>query len=370
MATRGTYLTAFLTAALLAGCHRGNIGRNSHGNGPSDTDSASPPVFTFTGKLIPAKPHKPYIGDLEIGVFASEVADALRVEKISIGAFHSDALYDRYRVAVRDIYGADLSDMNYFSIGHKGWAGRIPDLRHWLIRASAYGAPTLALEPLGPMHYDIFADSPDLSKLRAMFEELNQKHITVWIRFASEANLFGSQYSVSKSDEELQKFKAAARWWKGYMPPNAKLVFSPLVNTPYEAHMMNSAKGVQILAEMYEKGVWDRIGGTLYSTTNNVNDMYDWYVSFMRQIDPNTPLQVCELGGPLTHKNEIVTFLNNALKGRWKGLQKITLFGGQVNSRAQKENGRFGFVEPGQSVSYIRQIYFPDSLPSSSAHSH
>jgi hypothetical protein len=118
---------------------------------------------------------------------------------------------------------------------------------------------------------------------------------------------------------------------------------------------------------MYEKGVYGRIGGTIYSTKYNAFDMYDWYTKFMRALDPDTPLQICELGGPLSHKQELVSFIKAASEGRWKGLEKINLFAGRVNARAEAEYGRFGFVIPGKSISYIRQIFFPDSASESSS---
>lgn len=331
-----------------------------------------PPSPILTGALVPAKPRKPYVGSIEIGVFAREAAEVLHVDKLSIAVFKDDKLYDKYRMAVRDIYGADMPDMNYFSIGHDHWQRRIPDLHHWLVRAGAYGAPTLALEPDAKGNpYAALTDSPELRKLRDMFLDIKKRGITVYIRFASEANLYGSVYSVSKRDRETGKllnmahYKSAVEWWKSYMPDNVKLVFSPLVNTPYEAHVMGNENQLAILRSMYEPGLYARIGGTLYSTNYNVFDMYDWYTGFMRKLDPKTPLQICELGGPLSHKDELVDFIKAAAKGRWKGLEKINLFAGRVNARAESTYGRFGFVIPGTSVSYIRQIFFSDSASGS-----
>ena len=348
--------TCLIVSAALSftvtGCHRG-------GKPP-----LAPPAPVLSGKLIPAKPHKPFVGPIELGVFAREAAEVLHVDKLSIGIFKDDKLYDQYRIAVRDIYGADLPDMNYFSIGHENWQRRIPDLRHWLLRAGAYGAPTLALEPdaVGDA-YGALKDSPELQKLRDMFLDIQKHHITVWVRFASEANLYGSNYSVSKHDDgqNLSRFQASVKWWKGYMPGNVKLVFSPLINTPYEAKMGGNEHALEILKAMYVPGVFDRIGGTLYSTKYNVFDMYDWYTGFMRGLDANTPLQICELGGPLSHQDEIVDFIKAAAKGRWKGLERINLFAGQVNARAQAAYGRFGSVIPGTSESYIRKVFFPES---------
>ncbi|HLK16498.1 MAG TPA: hypothetical protein VKT78_16950 [Fimbriimonadaceae bacterium] len=360
MTPRGPHLFLLIAAlTTLAGCH--------HGPKPAGP-VPDPDKPLFTGVLVPAKPHKPFIGPLEIGVFTSEVAEALHVEKLSIPILaEDDKLYDRYREAVRDIYGADLADMNYFSIGHLNWQRGIPRLHHWLLRAGVYGGPTLALEPDAEGDaYAALKDSPLTRQLRDVFLDVKKKNITVWIRFASEANLFGSRYSVAKSDEILEHYKVAARWWKSFMPDNAKLVFSPLVDTAYEASIKGGSRQLAILRAMYEPGLYARIGGTLYSTNYNVFDMYDWYTKFMREMDPATPLQICELGGPLTHQKEIVDFINAAAKGRWKGLEKINLFAGRLNARAEHEYGRFGFVIPGKSVSYIRQIFFPDSPSSSS----
>ena len=349
---------------LLAALSLGGVGCNHGGSGGGHgaTRSGPPSAPVLTGALVPAKPCKPFIGPLEIGVFAREASEVLHVEKLSIAVLNDDKLYDKYRIAVRDIYGADMPDMNYFSIGHLNWQRRIGQLHHWLLRAGAYGGPTLALEPDAKDDpYNALKDSPQLRQLRDMFLDVKKHGITVWIRFASEANLHGSIYSVTKSDELLEHYKAAAKWWKGFMPDNVKLVFSPLINTPYEASIKNNPRQLTILRAMYEKGVYDRIGGTIYSTNYNVFDMYDWYTKFMRELDPTTPLQICELGGPLTHQQELVDFIKAGAKGRWKGLEKINLFAGQINARAQGEYGRFGFVIPGKSVSYIRQIFFSDS---------
>lgn len=351
-------------ALAAGGCHRG---RGAAGGGPSEESAQAPAGPVITGALVPAKPRRPFIGPIEIGAFAPEVTEVLGVDKISIPVLNDDKLYDRYRIAIRDIYGADLPDMNYFSIGHLNWQRRIGQLHHWLIRAGAYGGPTLALEPDAEGNpYAAFHDSPQLRDLRTMFQDVKKHGITVWIRFASESNLYGSKYSVTKSDEVLEHYKQAARWFRTYMAGSIKLVFSPLINTGYEASVKNNPRQLTILQSMYEKGVYDRIGGTLYSTDYNVFDMYNWYTGFMRQMDPDTPLQVCELGGPIAHENEIVDFIKAAAQGKWKGLEKINLFAGHINVRAEKEYGRFGFVIPGKSVSYIRQIFFSDSPPRSS----
>ncbi len=364
---RCPFFALTIAAALaMAGCHHSDSAKGSAGKSGATKDPGPPPPPILTGALVPAKPRKPFIGPLEIGVFAREASEVLHVEKLSIAVLKDDKLYAKYRTAVRDIYGADMPDMNYFSIGHENWQRRIPELHHWLLRAGQYGAPTLALEPDGKDNaFKAFVDSESLRKLRDVFLDLKAKNITVWIRFASEANLYGNPYSVSKSTENMDRYKAAARWWKGYMPDNAKLVFSPLINTPYQASVEQSQHPQDILKEMYEKGVYGRIGGTIYSTKYNAFDMYDWYVKFMRELDPDIPLQICELGGPLTHKQELVAFIKAAAQGRWKGLEKINLFAGQVNSRAQGDFGRFGFVTPGKSVSYIREIFFSDSPASS-----
>lgn len=352
-----------LLAIVVVGCQRGAppSGKGSH---PANTPEP-PAQPTLTGDLVPAKPRRPYIGNLEIGVFAREAAEVLHVDKLSIATFADDQLYDKYRVAVRDIYGADMADMNYFSIGHLNWQRRIDQLHHWLVRAGPYGGgPTLALEPDSKEDpnnpYGALKDSPQLRKLRDMFADVKKHGYTVWIRFASEANLHGSVYTVTKSDEVLEHYKAAAKWFKSYMPDNVKLVFSPLINTPYEANLKNNPRQLTILRSMYEKGVYDRIGGTLYSTDYNLFDMYDWYTKFMRAIDPDTPMQICELGGPLSHQQELVDFIKAAAKGRWKGLEKINLFAGRINARAEAEHGRYGYVIPGKSISYIRQLFFSD----------
>ena len=134
---------------LLAALSLGSVGCHHGGSTGGHEASASGPPSTpvLTGALVPAKPCKPFIGPLEIGVFAREASEVLHVEKLSIAVLNDDKLYDKYRIAVRDIYGADMPDMNYFSIGHLNWQRRIGQLHHWLLRAGAYGGPTLALEP-------------------------------------------------------------------------------------------------------------------------------------------------------------------------------------------------------------------------------
>ena len=327
----------------------------------AEAPSVPPRPAPIPAKIVPIAPptapgqatapdRAPRIGGITIGAFAPE---ALPGTDISIPALDSDPAYANYRQAVRARYGADLADMNYLGVGVPGWQGRYQAFQDWLIRAGAYGDPTLALEPLGKTGYSVFTDGPEMAALRAVFQEANTRGITVWVRFASESNLRYSVYSVYNDPVKIAAYRRAEHWFRGYMPKNVRLVFSPLINTVY----LQSPSQMRTILAMYEPGAYDRIGGTLYATSwLSPRVAYDWYYKFMRRLDPATPFQICELGGIYPRSSEVKAFLIRVARGDWPGVQRVNLFAGDLNSLAVSEHGHFGFILPGASSSYLSDL--------------
>ena len=298
--------------------------------------------------------HAPRIGQVELGAFAPEVSSVSGLDNLSLTHLNDDAVYPQYRDSVRAVYGADLADMNYLAVGEPGWEPRFAAFRNWLFRAAKYGDPTIAIEPLGKSAYGAFADTEEMQRLRSVFEEANRAGITVWVRFASESNLRFSVYSVYNNPEKIDEYRKSVRWFRAYMPRNVRLVFSPLINTAY----LQAPPQLFTLRRMYARGDYDRIGGTLYATTKlRLKPAYEWYHAFMRQLDPDCPFQICELGGIFARRSDIVEFLNSLANNAWPDVQRVNLFAGDLNATAIKDHGHFGFLEPGVSVSYIAEFF-------------
>jgi hypothetical protein len=306
-------------------------------------------------ELVPS-PHidsAPRLGLVTIGAFAPE---SLPYNSLSIESLDSDQSYAVYRAAVKTCYGADLADMNYLGVGVAGWQDRYGAFERWLQRANRYGDPTIAMEPLGPSGFGVFHDSPEMAYLRSIFDFADRSGITVWVRFASESNLRYSVYSVYNNPSKIAQYRRSVRWFRAYMPPNVRLVFSPLINTVD----LQDPRQLRTIIAMYQPGAYDRIGGTLYATTTlRPRIAYDWYYHFMRRLDNKTPFQICELGSIYPRSPEVRAFLIRVAKGEWPGVQRVNLFAGDLNPLAVNQHGHFGFILPGENSSYLTDLLEP-----------
>jgi hypothetical protein len=324
---------------------------------PANTVSSNRPNTTV-GQLptrLQEADAAPRLGNITIGAFAPE---AVPDSKMSLEALDNDAAYSLYRSAVQSTYGADLADMNYLGVGMRGWQVRYSSFGHWLQRASKYGDPTIAIEPIGPTGYGIFADNEEMRALRGVFDTANKSGTIVWVRFASESNLRFSRYSVYDNQAQMIAYRKSVRWFRKYMPSNVRLVFSPLINTAY----LQDPRQIRTLVSMYEPGAYDRIGGTLYATSwLRPRAAFDWYYHFMRQRDATTPFQICELGGTYPRSDEVKAFLVRVARGDWPGVQRVNLFAGDLNSLATSQHGHFGFILPGANTSYIADLFSGNS---------
>lgn len=294
-------------------------------------------------------PRGPTLNRIEFGAFAPEAALTEGIEAMSIPALDDDARYRLYRRAVERVYGASLSDMNYLGVGLPGWQARYASFERWLERAAPYGPPTVALEPLGKQCYGAFRDSEEMRALRAVFLRARQKGIAVYVRFASEANLRKSVYSVYASPARTRRFREAFAWFKNYMPDNVRMVFCPLVNTAY----LREPKQIATLKAMLPPEA-DFIGGTIYATSwLNPLKAWDWYYRFMERLAPGKPFQICELGGSYQRKRQVTQFVQKLLEGAYPKVRRVNLFAGELNRRATREHGSFGLLLPGEARSYL-----------------
>lgn len=312
-------------------------------HGASETIAPKTADFPATG---------PRIGKIEFGAFAPEAALTKGIEQMSVSALDNEAIYQKYRESVKEVYGAGLSDMNYLGVGVPGWKSRLACFERWLVRAAQFGPPTVALEPLGQDRFLTFKDSAEMRELKAVLQRVEKKGITVWVRFASEANLRKSVYSVYNSPAKIKQFRESFRWFKAYMPKNVRLVFCPLINTAY----LKEKRQIATLKAMYPPEA-DRIGGTIYATSwLNVSKAWDWYYRFMSAIDPQKPFQICELGGSYPRKDQVLKFVKSLLSGAYPKVVKVNLFAGELNRRAVKEHGSFGLLLPGEKRSYLYPV--------------
>lgn len=296
----------------------------------------------------------PEIGGVRFGAYAGEAALVAGLSQSSIPALSNPEAYRKYRQSVRDAYGVDLEDMNYFSVGAPGWESRLTALRQWLLSAGEFGEVTIALEPSGPAKYGVFRESAAMDQLRSIFEEAEELGITIAIRFASEANLRGNPYSVYGSRRLAERFFEAAAWFKNAMPGNVRMVFSPLINTAVygEPLQRRTIEWMFLGPEgQVRDGVpWDRIGGTIYRTNVRLDRTYATYYARMTALNENLPFQICEVGGPYGKRGEIKNFINHIIDGRWPGVEKVNLFARDINRRADPD-GHFGFMDPTERAS-------------------
>lgn len=301
----------------------------------------------------------PRIGGIAFGAYAGEAAQVAGIKNSSTAYLYQSKAYRRYRQSIRNVYGVDLMDMNYFSVGTPHWESRIPMLQKWMLMAADYGEVTLAIEPLGKNTYDVFRDSSGMQALRSAFETAEDSNVKVVVRFASEANLRGSEFSAHGTRGRAEKFYNAACWFKEYMPKNIELVFSPLINTA----VLEEKTQRRTIRWMFcgvnegdgEAVPWDRIGGTIYRTTVSLKPTYEKYYEMMSELNQSLPFQICELGGPYRKRIEMLTFLDEVVDGRWPRVEKVNLFARDINRRADP-NGHFGFIEPTQRSSAIRAV--------------
>jgi len=297
--------------------------------------------------------HSPMLGRIEMGAYAPEAAINYGIDNPCLMTLDDNETYTTYRKAVRESYGADLSDMNYLGLGMPGWQSRYQWFENWLLRAAQYGDPTIALEPIGKGGYGIFKDSPEMRRLRQAFEKANDAGVTVWVRFASESNDPSNPYTVCGSPKRIAQFRRSVRWFRAYMPSNVRLVFSPLLNDLFIGDMAQLPR----LKAMYMPGDYDRIGGTLYATTSvSIDPSFTWYYNYMRKLDPKTRFQICELGGTFENQAEVSQFLRNLKAGKWPTVDRVNLFAGELNPTAIENHGHFGLVLPGERKSYLCSI--------------
>lgn len=331
---------------------------------PPVTPASTPPADPPTADPPSAPGQSPHLGRIELGAFAPEAALEYGIGEPNLMTLDDPKTYAIYRTAIRQTYGVDLSDMNYLGVGVPGWQARYKWFDDWLLRAAPYGDPTIAIEPIGPSRFGVFTDSAEMRDLRGVFQDAAAHHITVWVRFASECNLMWSPYSVYNNPERIRQYRRSVRWFRHYMPGNIRLVFSPLINTPF----LRESRQIATIRAMYAPGDYDRIGGTLYATSWLRPDMgYTWYYDFMTALDHKTRFQICELGGSFSRKEDIIEFLDLLQAGRWPKVDRVNLFAGELNSIAISNHGHFGLVLPGQTTSYLRDMLISDIQVSAGA---
>lgn len=319
-----------------------------------ETDRQKTGIYSDQPKNAPTLLEPPVYGQIRLGAFAGEAAEVAGIRETSVQGFANPQTYTLYRTAVRRSYGVDLEDMNYFGIGQPGWGDRIPTLEKWMLMAAKYGDVTVAMEPSrAPDPYDVFRHSPEMSHLVRTFCALKDQGITVWLRYASEANDGTSDYNVVNDRQQAYRYFEKACWLRKVMPSNVKIVFCPLINLAVRPQHTEQ----DVILAMFEGRPsdrhrtlpWDCIGGTLYRTNLAVKESYDTYYQMMlRRMTAHhadLPFEVCELGGPFSRRSEITKFLQFAKDGRWKRLRKVNLFAHDINKHADP-NAQFGYMDP------------------------
>jgi hypothetical protein len=76
----------------------------------------------------------------------------------------------------------------------------------------------------------------------------------------------------------------------------------------------------------------------------------------MQGLDPDTPFQICEFEGTLEDKRTAILFLRQVFARRWPKVQKINLFAGSLNERAESEYSTFGWVDPDAETSFAASV--------------
>lgn len=339
-------LTFALSLVLITGIAFATLARPKGSAPLSGGGMDASPLFSNQFSLDPPLV-RPQLGQVRLGAYAGEAAQIAGLTQSSIPALSQLDLHSKYRESIRNTYGADLEEMNYFSVGAEGWQDRIDMLRQWLIRAGQFGEVTIGLEPTGKQGYGVFKDSAGMRALRSAFQDAEDAGIAVVIRFASEANLRDNPYSAYGSRARAEKFFNAATWFKSYMGSRVVLVFSPLINTAVHGDRLQH----ETISRMFngpEPGQprpWDRIGGTIYRTNVRLAPTFTSYYQSMSKHDPSLPFQICEVGGPYSRRFEVTGFLADISNGKWPRVEKVNLFARDINRRADP-NGSFGFIDP------------------------
>lgn len=290
----------------------------------------------------------PVYGSVRLGAFAGEAARLAGLTVLSTFGLGDAHNYELYRNSIRHCYGVDLEDMNYFSLEQRNFDERVDMLEKWMLMAGRFGDVTIAIEPLGKEKYAIFHNKRVMERLHRAFASAKEHDIRIWVRFASESNLPGSEYSAAREEKAALEFYDAAVAFKSQMPDNVHLVFSPLINTFYLGRYLQKPLAQKMFYGRGTKNVvWDRIGGTIYRTNLPLDSTFSFYYEFMSSLDPKTPFQVCEVGGPYSRRDEVMSFLDSCGRGKWPKLVKVNLFARDINSRADPDS-QFGFLEPAE----------------------
>jgi len=302
------------------------------------------------------------LGSMSLGSFSGEAMDSVGLSNHSYVDIVSQ--YAKLRRAMHDIYGADLQDMNYYGCGLKGWQDRQRALREWMLMAGKFGDVQLALEPqTGVKAYSQFSDADlEMRGLKQVLADASNQGITVYVRFASENNLENSPFTVLHDRQRCFAFYHAAAWFKKVMPPNVRLVYSPLINTatwggPSQQRILRWC----LLGPDGDTSIWSRIGGTLYLTDWDLTRTYARYYDYMSTLSPDTPFQLCELGGPVNRKIAMLRFIHELKEGMWPRVVHVNLFAYKINTLADPA-GCFGFLSKGSSESYLKSEIEHDSM--------
>lgn len=256
------------------------------------------------------------------------------------------SLYERAQIAQ---YGSRQTPMTYMGLGSRGDAAamqRISQFESWAKLASRGGKtePVLGLEVApglsnSALPHVFNKNNPEFQQLARTMQNLQQQGVNVRVRFLSEANLLNNPWSITQSNG-LENYKQAARTFKAEMPSNARLVFSPSIG-----------KGASPL-KMYEPGVYDIVGGTMYSTYKGAGQsagaMYSSYYKTMQSVAPGLPYQIDEFGASVFHKQDALQFLRES-RTNFPDLERVMLFDQPMRANAMTTLGMRGFTENGKS---------------------
>lgn len=293
---------------LLAGC------------GPDPVVEATLPEKFLPTPISSLKPRhqtppevKPVLNEVEIGAFSAEAGDVIGLPSLDLEQLDNNARYARYRRSVREIYGADLCEMNRFSCKDASWPPKVSFLQNWLLRAGLYGSPTLDLRDLPSGHWN---DNKGMKLVRDAFVAAQNQNIKVWVLLQPDA---------------VVRFREM-------MPSNVKLVFAPDLET------LDFASTLPL--EGYDRA------GARYFGNAPVGPIFHRYAAKVAAQKPAMELEVSELGVSLARSAEFTNFITNAAKGKWKRLRRINLVCGSVEGR------NLPTIYKGSEVSFIKSNFF------------
>lgn len=216
---------------------------------------------------------KPVLNGVVFALYAGEAGEWLELPSLAVTDLDNNARYARFRRTVREMYGADFYDVNFFDTQDPTWRDKVGPLERWLLRAGLYGSPGL------------YCLGIPTAEQAAAIERACE---AAW-RLKINVHLY------VESPEAWQKFVRSATL---VHLTRSKTTFRPSLDL----------RGIQASLS----GVVDR---------------------FAARLGPEEEFEVGPVSASFERRSEVLNLITNAGKGRWPELRRITLLAGKIQNQ-------------------------------------